>query len=297
MKHLAWVFLLFFALFAPLGCGQADSTPAPAPSPERVASTKQALTTIGNMPSNSSICCFGGTTSYGQVITVPAVDTVLSSFSVEMVSVPATRIFRAEVYEWNGSAVTGPNLYESGPTATTGPTKQTITFDTGGVGLTAGAKYILFVTMAKDAGSGNGAMGSRSDDAYAGGEFHWGIGPPSSWTDPNAWGVCCGPDLAFTATFTAAATTTTTIATSATPSVFGQPVTLTATVTGGTPTGTVTFRDGPTTLGTGTVNGSGQASLTTAALAVGAHSITAAYGGGGGSGPSTSRPGPSPAPS
>src|SRR5881628_2849867 len=67
------------------------------------------------------------------------------------------------------------------------------------------------------------------------------------------------------------------------PSAFGQPVTLTATVTPAqpdtiVPTGTVTFKDGATTLGTVTlVNGS--ASLVTAALAVGSHSLTASYNG------------------
>src|SRR5207253_9564357 len=67
-------------------------------------------------------------------------------------------------------------------------------------------------------------------------------------------------------------------------SVFGQPVTFTATVAAkspgaGTPTGTVTFKDGLSTLGTGTLNGSGQAMFTTSTLAVGPHSITASYGG------------------
>ncbi|MFI5120322.1 MAG: beta strand repeat-containing protein [Thermoanaerobaculia bacterium] len=65
------------------------------------------------------------------------------------------------------------------------------------------------------------------------------------------------------------------------PSVFGQTVTFTATVTGTgpTPTGTVTFMDGAATLGTGSLNGSGQATLSTSALAVGSHPITAVYGG------------------
>ena len=63
--------------------------------------------------------------------------------------------------------------------------------------------------------------------------------------------------------------------------VTGQAVTLTATVTGAgsTPTGAVTFTDGGTTLGTGTLDGSGKATLTTSALAVGAHALAAAYGG------------------
>jgi MYXO-CTERM domain-containing protein len=77
--------------------------------------------------------------------------------------------------------------------------------------------------------------------------------------------------------------TTTTLAASASPSVFGQSVTLTAHVASpsGTPTGTVTFTDGAATLGTGAVNGAGDASFTTSALGVGGHSLMAAFSGGG----------------
>src|SRR5439155_3438552 len=77
------------------------------------------------------------------------------------------------------------------------------------------------------------------------------------------------------------ATTTTALSSSPNPSTLGQSVTFTATVTGsgGTPTGTVTFKDGATTLGTGTLNGSGVATFTTSALIAGSHSITAVYGG------------------
>jgi uncharacterized repeat protein (TIGR03803 family) len=62
----------------------------------------------------------------------------------------------------------------------------------------------------------------------------------------------------------------------------GASVTLTATVSGSgsTPTGSVTFNDGQTALGTGALNGSGVATLTTTSLvSPGAHSITAVYGG------------------
>ena len=76
--------------------------------------------------------------------------------------------------------------------------------------------------------------------------------------------------------------TTTSVTSSANPSTFGQSVTFTATVNwsgAGTPTGSVTFMDGGTTLGTSPLNGSGQATYTTSSLAVGTHSITASYGG------------------
>jgi hypothetical protein len=85
-------------------------------------------------------------------------------------------------------------------------------------------------------------------------------------------------------------TTTTTVSSSANPSVFSQSVTFTATVTssGGTPTGTVTFKDGTTTLGTSNLDGAGHATFTTSTLAVASHSITAAYNGSTNFSPSTS---------
>jgi hypothetical protein len=74
--------------------------------------------------------------------------------------------------------------------------------------------------------------------------------------------------------------TTTTVASSADPSVFGQDVTLTATVSGGsgTPTGSVTFLSDDNVLGTASLS-NGVASLTTSALAVGTDEITAIYNG------------------
>jgi autotransporter-associated beta strand protein len=82
-------------------------------------------------------------------------------------------------------------------------------------------------------------------------------------------------------------TTTTTLASGANPSNFGAAVTLTATVTGGVSTGSVTFSNGPATLGTAAVNGSAQAVLTTTGLAVGWNSITARYSGNATHAPST----------
>src|SRR5204862_1153242 len=75
--------------------------------------------------------------------------------------------------------------------------------------------------------------------------------------------------------------TTTTLTSSANPSVFGQSVTFTATVAAvapgaGTPTGTVTFKDGGATLGIGNLS-SGQATLSTTSLSVASHSVTAVY--------------------
>ena len=77
------------------------------------------------------------------------------------------------------------------------------------------------------------------------------------------------------------ANTITTLASSQTPSQYGQKLTFTATVTGrygGTPTGTVTFSDGSKILATSALNGA-TAKFSTTKLAVGPHSIAAAYSG------------------
>ena len=67
------------------------------------------------------------------------------------------------------------------------------------------------------------------------------------------------------------------------PSKVGQPVMFMTTVTPtfsfiGTPSGTVTFKDGNKTLGKVTLSG-GKASLTTSSLSVGQHKISASYSG------------------
>ena len=82
-------------------------------------------------------------------------------------------------------------------------------------------------------------------------------------------------------TVAATANTTTTVTFSPSSPVFGQSVTLTATVaptTSGTPTGTVQFLNGTTLLGTGTLS-DGVATYNATSLALGDNSITAVYSG------------------
>jgi hypothetical protein len=72
--------------------------------------------------------------------------------------------------------------------------------------------------------------------------------------------------------------TTTALASSLNPSTLGQAVTFTATVTGASPTGSVQFFNGASSLGTSALAGS-VATLTTSALTQGSHTITAVYSG------------------
>ena len=76
------------------------------------------------------------------------------------------------------------------------------------------------------------------------------------------------------------APTTTTIASSLLGAAPGETVTFTAKVTssGGTPAGSVSFLDGPTLLGTATLN-SGSATFAGSFITLGQHSVTAMYGG------------------
>jgi hypothetical protein len=79
------------------------------------------------------------------------------------------------------------------------------------------------------------------------------------------------------------AASTAAVTTSLNPSTYGSNLTLTAAITpahGGAVTGTITFKDGSTSIGTASVSSAtNKASLATHVLAGGAHQITVSYGG------------------
>jgi unsaturated chondroitin disaccharide hydrolase len=98
------------------------------------------------------------------------------------------------------------------------------------------------------------------------------------------------PDSAPASATISSAPTSTSLVSSANPSAFGQSVTFTAAVhpsTSGTPTGTITFKDGTGTLGTVAL-ASNTASFTTTTLTTQSHSVTAVYSGDANFGASTS---------
>jgi PEP-CTERM motif-containing protein len=131
----------------------------------------------------------------GQIITVPTNgDTDLVSFGISVyspiVAVPVGMV--AEVYAWNGSHPTGSSLYTSPLTQL--PTQyvwQTVTpiFDTGGLNLTAGGQYIIFVSVEQPLYLGTLVSGSP----YSGGESVWAhsVPEPSPWTT-ETWSTIPG---------------------------------------------------------------------------------------------------------
>ena len=91
------------------------------------------------------------------------------------------------------------------------------------------------------------------------------------------------------------ASTTTGLSSTPNPSAANEDVTFTATIAvvapgAGVPTGTVTFKEGATVLGTAPVSGTGEAEFTTDALRVGSRSIVASYAGDARFGAATSAP-------
>jgi hypothetical protein len=92
---------------------------------------------------------------------------------------------------------------------------------------------------------------------------------------------CTGSTSSSVSVTVTQASTTTTVSASPNQTQFGQSVTLTAALQlqfSGTPTGTITFLDGSTSLGTANVSNNA-ASLSISTLAVGGHVITAQYSG------------------
>lgn len=91
------------------------------------------------------------------------------------------------------------------------------------------------------------------------------------YVSASSSGRVCGPTVNVTSTA---------LASSKNPAYYGQPVTLTASVTApgsGTPAGAVTFYDGSGPLSTVALDSSGRAVATISTLAVGSHSLTATY--------------------
>jgi hypothetical protein len=145
----------------------------------------------------------------------------------------------------------------------------TVTFE---YGLTTAYGSTIAGSPAMVTGASDTSVSAAVTGLIPGATYHYRV------TAASGPGTTYGDDQTFTLQ---KAATTTTLTSSLNPSATGRPVTFTATVTGVTvpPTGTVTFMDGATNLGSATLNVLGQAVFSASSLAMGNHSITAVYGG------------------
>jgi predicted metal-dependent phosphoesterase TrpH len=209
-----------------------------------VATYATAALTVGTHPITAT---YGGdathapstTTALAQIVNLAATQTILTS-SLNPSALGQTVTFTATVTSSPTSAVTG-----------------TVTFKDGSATLGTGSVSGGVATYASAALT----VGTHTiTAAYSGDTNHAPSTSPGRSQTVNP------------------APTQTALASSPNPSTLGQTVTFTATITSavGALTGTVTFKDGSTTLGTGTVT-AGVATYATAALSAGAHTITATY--------------------
>ena len=205
------------------------------------------------------------TTSPGSTTTTPPTTTTTSTSTTTTTTLPGTTsgVTSSANPSVSGQPVTFTATVKA-KTAGAGIPTGTVTFNDGasplGTGTLNGAGQATFVTSTL-------AVGAHPITASYGGDATFSGSTSSTLTQTVK-----------------KASTATVVSSSANPSLSGQAVTFTATVTAkspgaGTPTGTVTFKDGSTILGTGTLDGSGQGTFVTSTLAVGSHSITASYGG------------------
>lgn len=168
----------------------------------------------------------------------------------------------------------GPVCYDTVPPATTATLSGTLS----GSAYTTAVKVTLKAT---DAESGVAKIYESVDGAaYAAYAGPFSVGAPGSHTlKYYSVDVAGNSETAHSLAFVIKSPTKTTVTSSLNPSTYGLSVKLTAKVAptfGAAAAGTVTFKNGSTTLGTGALSG-GEATYTTAALPEGSNAITAVY--------------------
>ena len=153
--------------------------------------------------------CNGATTTYGQVLTVPAHRHHLTKFPMKWTDLATGSIVaRGELYAWDGSKATGSAIYET-PAKTYKSGKSgfyNVTLHYKGR-LKPGSQYVAFASIDKDfeqCTTYQVGWALDETDAYTGGDFVYqnNGGDESQWTS-TAWSnFGTGWDAAFTATFT-----------------------------------------------------------------------------------------------
>jgi hypothetical protein len=115
----------------------------------------QALTldTAPSWDGSNSISRWGvmDTSTYGQTFTVTGPDNVLQDFSFQIGTTSSPIPFAAYVAEWNGGLtgnIVGSLLYNSGlqSFSNAGPGFSQVSFNTGGIQLNTGSKYVAFLS-------------------------------------------------------------------------------------------------------------------------------------------------------
>jgi hypothetical protein len=217
------------------------------------------------------------------------------TYLIDTTTTTTTTTTTSAVYAINATAATtaGLSVTPAGPlnfSATNGTTSaaQMVTLTNTGTGSISISGISLTGTNAGSFAETNSCGGSLGASASCTVSIIFSPGSTGNYSAAlsiadNATGSPQTVMLNGSGTAPAPVATNTSLSVSANPIVAGSGETLTATVkeTSGSviPTGTVTFYNGATSIGTATLNGSGVATYTTSSLGVGPQSLTASYGG------------------
>lgn len=260
-------------------------------SMDKLGSTRQASSVVVGITGPNQGPTFGvapaAAQTVGQTLVVPTTETVLRSIAFGPMDVDAGIVVRAFVFAWSDALThaTGNALFTSAPSTSTGGS-QTFSFPTNDLTLTANSKVIAFLTVSADTNTTGSTGHTFFATAGGGGDYAQGeMFTLANGTDTTQWTTVVwdnhplmvgGDDLAGTFTFVSPSTVT--LGAAPASSTFGQSVTFTATVGGDAPTGTVTFKDNGTIIGSSAIV-AGAATLSTSALSIATHPITAEYSG------------------
>jgi hypothetical protein len=143
----------------------------------------------------------GGHRAFGQTLSVSEPYTVLKTFTFFLeITTDVPVQFSAFVMEWNGNNTMGTVLWVSPPRVITNTSSTAFSFETGGLQLTAGRAYVLFVDTGDAPLVGAGAaIGVVSDDSFPEGELvHAFLEAPFGQLRS---GLVVGLDAAFVAVF------------------------------------------------------------------------------------------------
>ncbi|MHC4042579.1 autotransporter family protein [Bradyrhizobium sp. 23AC] len=174
-------------------------------------SAPAAAQTIDTLPAWNGTAGFstwgaGATATYGQTITAPG-QSRLTGFSFELANYfGAQSQFTASVYRWDSvnNQITGSSLFTSAVMTSPASTTFTpVTANTGGVVLTPGQQYVLFLTTINVTQSGPSSynkFGRVLGSPYAGGTIVYQNSTTAADLTTQPWDVV-GDDFAFVAVF------------------------------------------------------------------------------------------------